>query len=64
MLGKISMKKLYVSDTKSKQIEEKKQCRICVNKKKGKCYHSEENCWFKNKNQKAVLKTVNNWKLN
>lgn len=60
----IQIKKTYPqSDTKSKKIEEKKPCQICVNEKKGKRYHPEENCWFKDKNQKTVVKTVKNSEL-
>ncbi|XP_028174619.1 uncharacterized protein LOC114363170 [Ostrinia furnacalis] len=51
------------SDTKQRKTEEKKPCSICVKEKKGKRYHSEENCWFKNKNQTSVVKTVNNSEL-
>lgn len=48
------------SDIKPKKIEEKKPCQICINEKKGKRYHPEENCWFKDKTQKSIMKTVNN----
>lgn len=61
--NKYDKKSIIYSDTKSKKIEEKKPCQICVNEKKGKRYHLEENCWFKGKNQKAVVKTVNNLEL-
>lgn len=61
--NKYDKKSIIYSDTKSKKIEEKKPCQICVNEKKGKRYHLEENCWFKGKNQKAVVKTVNNSEL-
>ncbi|PZC85938.1 hypothetical protein B5X24_HaOG214303 [Helicoverpa armigera] len=57
-------KKNYAhSDTKPKKVEEKKPCQICINEKKGKRYHPEENCWFNGKNQKAVVKSVNNSEL-
>lgn len=57
-------KKNYTySDTKTKKIEEKKPCQICITEKKGKRFHPEENCWFKGKNQKAVMKSVNNSEL-
>ncbi|XP_050548385.1 uncharacterized protein LOC126910023 [Daktulosphaira vitifoliae] len=56
-------KRNIFSDTKFKQIEEKKPCRICINEKKGKRYHLEENCWFKEKNKKTFVKTVNNSEL-
>lgn len=57
-------KKDYTNfDTKQKKIEAKKPCEICVNEKKGKRYHAEENCWFREKNQKGVVKTVNNSEL-
>lgn len=61
--NKYEKKSIIYSDTKSNEIEEKKPCRICVNEKKGKRYHPEENCWFNKKNQKAVVKTVNNSEL-
>lgn len=61
--NKYEKKSIVYSDAKSKEIEEKKPCRICVNEKKGKRYHREENCWFKEKNHKAVVKTVNNSEL-
>lgn len=51
------------SDTKNKKIEEKKPCQICMTEKKGKRFHSEENCWFKDKNQKAVVRSINNSEL-
>lgn len=51
------------SDTKNKKIEEKKPCQICITEKKGKRFHPEENCWFKEKNHKAVVKSVNNSEL-
>lgn len=54
---------IIYSDNKYKKIEEKKPCRICINEKKGKRYHPEENCWFKEKNQKTIVKTVNNSEL-
>lgn len=55
-------KKNYISsDTKSKKVEERIPCQICVNEKKGKRFHPEENCWFKNR--KAIVKTVNNSEL-
>lgn len=57
-------KKNYThSDTKSKKSEEKKSCQICATEKRGNRYHPEENCWFRGKNQKAVVKTVNNSEL-
>lgn len=61
--NKNERKSIIYSDIKSKQTEEKKPCRICVNEKKGKRYHPEENCWFKEKNKKPILKTVNNSEL-
>lgn len=57
-------KKNYVySDIKTKKTEEKKPCKICTDENKGKRYHPEENCWFNKKNQKAVVKSVNNSEL-
>ncbi|XP_029679722.1 uncharacterized protein LOC115245476 [Formica exsecta] len=61
--NKYDKKSIIYSGTKSKKIEEKKPCQICVNEKKGKRYHLEDNCWFKGKNQKAVVKIVNNSEL-
>ncbi|XP_073961574.1 uncharacterized protein [Choristoneura fumiferana] len=55
-------KKMYVCpDNKPKKNEEKKPCPICVNGKKGIRYHPEDICWFKN--QKSIVKTVNNSEL-
>lgn len=50
-------------DIKFKKNEEKKPCRICVNEKKGIRYHPEEYCWFKEKKEKSIVKTVNNSEL-
>ncbi|XP_026724521.1 uncharacterized protein LOC113491647 [Trichoplusia ni] len=51
------------TDIKTKRNEEKKPCPICVNEKKGKRFHPEENCWFNAKNQKYAVKSVNNSEL-
>lgn len=55
--------KIY-SDNKSKKFEERKPCKICENTNKGKRYHPEESCWFREKGEKnkktKQLKTVNN----
>jgi len=52
------------SDNKSKKVEERKPCKICENAKKGKRYHPEESCWFREKGEKnkktEQLKTVSN----
>lgn len=57
-------KKSYThSDTKTKKIEERKPCKICVAEKKGNRFHQEENCWFKGNNKKGVVKSVNNSEL-
>ena len=57
-------KKNYInSDIKQKKVEVKQPCQICVNEGKGKRYHPEGTCWFREKNQKAVVKTVNNSEL-
>ncbi|XP_045446822.1 uncharacterized protein LOC123655018 [Melitaea cinxia] len=48
---------------KQKQIEAKQPCQICVNEKRGKRYHPEENCWFREKNKNALVKHVNNSEL-
>lgn len=61
--GKYNKVTNIYSDTKSTKIEEKKTCQICMNEKKGKRYHPEENCWFKARNQKSAVKTVNNSEL-
>ncbi|CAF4882081.1 unnamed protein product [Pieris macdunnoughi] len=50
-------------DIKSKKNEGKKPCQICIFEKRGKRFHPEENCWFKEKNQKAFIKSVNNSEL-
>lgn len=50
-------------DIKNRKIEEKKACQICINEKKGKRFHPEENCWFKEKNHKAAVRSVNNSEL-
>lgn len=53
-----------MSYNKEKRTEEKKPCQICENAKRGKRYHPESNCWFKEKNKKnEPLKTVNNSEL-
>lgn len=63
MKNKYEKINIIQSDTKPKKNEERKPCQICVSEKKGKRYHHEENCWFKEKNQKPVVKTVNNSEL-
>lgn len=66
LVGKNSYEKksgFVNSDNKIKKNEEKRPCSICMKEKKGKRYHPEENCWFKDKNQTGVLKTVNNSEL-
>lgn len=52
-----------ISDTKNKKIEERKPCQICITGKKGKRFHPEENCWFKEKNHKTAVRSVNNSEL-
>ncbi|XP_039313478.1 uncharacterized protein LOC120359566 [Solenopsis invicta] len=58
--------KVY-SDNKSKKAEEKKPCQICEEAKKGKRFHPESSCWFREKSEKNkktdLLKTVNNSEL-
>jgi hypothetical protein len=61
--NKYEKKNFTPYDNKPKKYEEKKPCQICINEKKGKRYHPEENCWFKEKNPKAAVKTVNNSEL-
>lgn len=55
------------SDKKFLKGEEKKPCGICEKEKKGKRYHPEATCWFReknDKNQKAeTIKSVNNSEL-
>ena len=51
------------SDPKIKRSEEKLPCQICITEKKGKRYHPEEDCWFKRKNKKEVVRSVNNSEL-
>lgn len=65
LVGKAKYEKKYntPSGTASKHIEEKKPCSICFNERKGKRYHPEENCWFKGRNGKTIVKTVNNSEL-
>ncbi|XP_076393198.1 uncharacterized protein LOC143265370 [Megachile rotundata] len=47
-------------ETRSKQIEEKRACKICENAGKGKRFHPEGNCWFKDKEEKKDQP----WKIN
>lgn len=61
--NKYDKKNYTYSDTKTIKIEGKKTCQICVTEKKGKRFHPEDNCWFKGKNHKAVMKSVNNSEL-
>lgn len=64
LVVKHKYEKKYIStEIKSKQNEEKKVCQICFTQKKGKRYHAEENCWFKNKDNKSIVKSVNNSEL-
>lgn len=60
-------KKEKYSDKKFAKGEEKKPCQICEKEKKGKRYHPESTCWFRDKNEtrkKAEqIKTVNNSEL-
>lgn len=44
-----------------RQTEEKKPCKICEGLNKGSRYHTEEACWFRNKNieQEKSTKTKN-----
>ena len=52
---------------KFKKVEEKLPCQICENANKGKRFHSESVCWFKDRDDKnkkiELLKSVNNSKL-
>ncbi|CAB3232421.1 unnamed protein product [Arctia plantaginis] len=61
--NKYEKKNYTYSDIKTKKNEEKKPCQICINEKKGKRFHPEETCWFNEKNQKSVMKSVNNSEL-
>lgn len=57
-------KKQYTHpDTKTRKIEEKKPCQICLTERKGKRFHSEDNCWFKEKQHKTAVRSVNNSEL-
>lgn len=60
---KTEKKHFIYSDENRKKIIEKKPCQICDNEKRGKRFHPEENCWFKDKNHKAIVKSVNNSEL-
>lgn len=50
-----------------KKVEEKKPCQICEKEKKGKRYHPESTCWFREKNEKnkktELIQSVNNSEL-
>lgn len=54
-------------DRKFEKVEEKKPCQICENEKKGKRYHPESTCWFREKNERSKrteqIKNVNNSEL-
>lgn len=43
--------------------KETKPCLICLKEKKGKRYHPEESCWFKENNKKTVVRNINNSEL-
>lgn len=60
LVGKSKYERINVN---SKNFIEKKPCRICINEKKGKRFHPEDNCWFKAKSQNSVKRTVNNSEL-
>lgn len=55
------------SENKQKKVEEKNLCQICESANKGKRFHSESNCWFREKDEKykkvGSFKTVNNSEL-
>jgi len=57
--------KVYSDNKYSKKVQEKKPCEICEKAKKGKRYHSESSCWFReNKDKKTELqKFINNSEL-
>lgn len=61
--NKYERKSSSYPDTKNKKFEERKPCQICITEKKGKRFHPEDNCWFKERNHKAVVKSVNNSEL-
>ncbi|CAG4958444.1 unnamed protein product [Colias eurytheme] len=65
LVGRNKYEKKYhtYSDIKTKKYEEKKPCQICATEKKVKRFHPEETCWFNVKNQKAIVKSVNNSEL-
>lgn len=54
------------SDNKPKKGEAIEPCQICIKANKGKRFHSETNCWFREKdknNKMGSLKSVNNSEL-
>jgi len=58
--------KVYSDNNYSKKVQEKKPCQICENAKKGKRYHSESSCWFREKKTKRQSYknslTIQSWK--
>lgn len=55
--------KYIKSESKIKKYEEKQPCQICVKERKGKRFHSEESCWFKENRPRTGVRTVNNSEL-
>lgn len=57
--------KIYSDNKYSKKVQEKKPCEICENAKKGKRFHSESSCWFREKKDKKteLQKFINNSEL-
>lgn len=60
---KYEKKNTFNNTIKTKQYEDKKPCSICMKEKKGKRYHSENDCWFKSKDKLTLVRTVNNSEL-
>ncbi|CAG4985295.1 unnamed protein product [Colias eurytheme] len=73
LLEKLLEEKQKISETQNlgkiakdfviEKFTEKKPRQICATEKKVKRFHPEETCWFNVKNQKAIVKSVNNSEL-
>lgn len=61
--NKYEKKKLTSTNTKQKNTKDIQPCQICINENKGRRFHPEENCWFKRKSERPIVKTVNNSEL-
>ncbi|XP_063362554.1 uncharacterized protein LOC134651388 [Cydia amplana] len=62
---KIWDKKIVGSDNKAKDKNLKEPCRLCEKENRGKRYHPESSCWFKNKSgdRRDQIRSVNNFTL-